>query len=94
MEDKIYCGSKYCHFCKRVHNILNIEDETVIREFSANFYLCNNYNGCGEYYTENNRFCVLVRYSEFMKNPDKYINMAYDKLKKQICNKVHWRDLR
>lgn len=45
-------------------------------------------------YSEAGRFCVLVRYSEFMNIPDKYIDMTYDKLNEPICDEVHWRDLR
>ena len=94
MEKKIYGGKEYCPACDEYHNIVNINDDTVIKEFSANYYLHSNNDGCGKYYTEDDRFCVLVRYSEFMNDPDKYINKAYDKLEEPICEEVHWRDLR
>lgn len=48
--------------------------------------------GCAYY--EAGRLCVLVRYSAFMNDPNKYIDMEYDKLKEPICDEVHWRDLR
>lgn len=91
MESKIYKGSYTCETCGETHNYVDINDNTVIKEFSANYYLKKDM-GCA--YSEAGRFCVLVRYSEFMNNPDKYIDMAYDKLKEPICNEVHWRDLR
>ena len=91
MESKIYKGLAKCDICGENHNIVAINDETVIREFSANYYLKKN-KKCG--YTEEDRFCVLVRYSAFMQDPDKYIDMAYNKLSKSICQEVHWRDLR
>ena len=69
-----------------------ISDETVIKEFSENYWLEKNENGCA--YSEDGCFCVLVRYSEFMKDPEKYIEKAFQKLNKPICQKVHWRDLR
>lgn len=63
----------------------------MIKEFSANYYLKKDMRCC---YTEAGRFCVLVRYSEFMVDPDKYIEMAFNKLEDPICEEVHWRDLR
>ena len=91
MESKIYKGPYTCETCGETHNCVDISDNTVIKEFSANYYLKKDM-GCA--YSEAGRFCVLVRYSEFMNNPDKYIDMAYDKLKEPICDEVHWRDLR
>ena len=91
MESKIYKGSYTCETCGETHNCVDISDNTVIKEFSANYYLKKDM-GCA--YSEAGRFCVLVRYSEFMNNPDKYIDMAYDKLNEPICDEVHWRDLR
>ena len=91
MESKIYKGQYKCKTCGETHNYVNIDDSTVIKEFSANYYLRKDM-GCA--YSEEGRFCVLVRYSEFINNPDKYIDMAYDKLKEPICDEVHWRDLR
>lgn len=94
MEKAIYRGKEYCDKCKRNHNIVNINDDTVIREFSANYYLKPHKDGCGNYYGEGDRFCVIARYSEFMNSPDRYIDQAYDKLNQEINNYVHWRDLR
>ena len=94
MEQKIYGGKAYCEKCKTTHDIVRINDDTVIKEFSANYYLNPNNSVCGNAYREEDRFCVLVRYSAFMENPDKYIDMAYNKLTQDINNYVHWRDLR
>lgn len=91
MEEKIYGGPFKCNICGQEHNYVNINDDTVIKEFSANYYLKKD-AGCS--YTENGRFCVLARYSEFMEDPDKYINKAFNKLNDSISNEVHWRDLR
>lgn len=91
MERKIYKGPYTCSVCGGTHNCVSIDDSTVIREFSVNYYLKED-GGC--YYSENGRFCVLARYSEFMSDPDKYIDQAYDKLDQPICNEVHWRNLR
>lgn len=91
MESKIYMGAYKCNYCYGNHNYVNINDETVIKEFSANYYLKKDLGCC---YSEDGRFCVLVRYSEFMNNPDDYIDMAYEKLNKPIEKEVHWKDLR
>lgn len=92
MESKIFLGSYCCSQCHQEHNNINISDETVIKEFSENYWLEKNEIGCA--YSEDGRFCVLVRYSEFMKNPEKYIEIAFQKLSEPICKKVHWKDLR
>lgn len=91
MVEKIYKGSFTCSICGGIHNFTKIDDDTVIREFSSNYYLDND-GKC--YYGENDRFCVLVNYSDFIKDPDNYINQAYDKLENPIVDKVHWKDLR
>lgn len=91
MESKIYKGKYQCNKCGGIHYYVDICDETVIKEFSANYYLKKD---CGCCYSESGRFAVLVRYSEFMNNPDKYIDLAYSKLNEPICKEVHRRDLR
>ena len=91
MEDKIYLGDYICSECGGKHRWVNISDDTVIKEFSANYYLKKDAGCC---YTEAGRFCVLVKYSEFINDPDKYINKAFEKLDEPICKEVHWRNLR
>ena len=90
MENKVYKGTYKCSTCGGEHSYVDINDSTVIKEFSANYYLHK--GGCA--YSEEDRFCVLVRYSEFMNNPDKFIDKAFNKLSQPIANEVHWRDLR
>lgn len=91
MESKIYKNTYTCSECNGEHNWVAINDDTVIREFSANYYLKKDL-GCA--YSENGRFCVLVKYSDFINDPDPYIDQAYNKLSEPICDEVHWRDLR
>lgn len=90
MENKIYKGTYKCSICGGEHSYVAINDSTVIREYSANYYLHK--NGCA--YTEDDRFCVLVKYSDFMNDPDKYIDETFNKLFKPISKEVHRRDLR
>ena len=58
---------------------------TVIKEFSRNYYL-NSHGKCA--YSEDDRYCVLVKWDDFIKDPNNYINMAYDKRGKDIANDV------
>ena len=91
MEANVYKGQYDCKSCGGKHNWIAIDDSTVIREFSANYYL-NKDAGCC--YTEAGRYCVLVRYSEFMNDPDRFIELAFNKRSEPIAQQVHWRDLR
>ena len=50
-----------------------------------NYYL-NNHGKCA--YSEDDRYCVLVKWDDFIKDPNNYINMAYDKRGKDIANDV------
>ena len=90
MVDKIYKGPEKCPHCGKMINIVNIDDDTVIREFSENYYLKP--NDCGHYY-EDGLYAVLVRYDDFMADPEKYINQAYEKTQEPIANEVHFRDI-
>lgn len=35
----------------------------------------------------------MVKYDDFMKDPDKYIDEAYDKTNAEIDDLVHWKDI-
>ena len=96
MYAKIYKGHEYCQQCNENHSIVQICDNTVIREFSANFYLKPKEDGCKQAYSEDGKFCVLVKYDDFIQQgkQDKYIDQAFDKTQAKINDFVHWRDLR
>jgi len=93
MESAIYKGSYFCDRCGSYHNTIMINDTTTIREFSQNYYLKPIDEGCRNVYDEEGRFCVLVKYSDFMNEPDKYIDQAYEKTQQPIKDYVHWRDI-
>ena len=84
MYDQIYKGSVICSVCGQRHNIVYINDSTVVREFSYNYYIPK--NGCS--WSEEDRFCVLVKWDDFKKNPEMYINKAYDKRYSPISTKT------
>lgn len=86
MYDKVYAGSGTCKTCGNEHNYVNINDSSVIREFSYNYYI-KPHNGCA--WSEEERYCVLVKWDDFIKDPEQYINQAYDKRFSEISKKVH-----
>lgn len=94
MESSIFKGTYYCGECDSNHNHIKIDDDTVIREFSENYYLKPIDYGCKNVYQENGRFCVLVKYVDFMNDPNKYIDTAFDKTQEDISNYVHWRNIK
>ena len=85
MYDVVYKGSYICSICEKSHNWVSINDDTVIREFSANYYI-EPHTGCG--WSEDQRYCVLVKWNDFINDPETYINKAYDKRSSDIANKV------
>ena len=84
MYDKIFKGSEVCSVCGKSHNIVCINDSTVVKEFSYNYYIPK--DGCS--WSEEDRFCVLVKWSYFVKNPELYINKAFDKRSSLISAKT------
>lgn len=91
MYDKIYKGQYYCRTCGNQHNYVDINDDTVIREFSANYYL-EPHDGCS--WSEEERYCVLVKWDDFIKNPESYIESAFKKRESNLKDKVRIRNLR
>lgn len=91
MYDKIFKGRYTCSQCGCNHSYVNIGDETVIREFSANYYL-EPHSGCA--WPDNERYCILVKWDDFVADPDKYVNMAFDKRSTDIAKRVKIKSLR
>jgi MTH538 TIR-like domain (DUF1863). len=93
MYGRIYGGTVRCGVCGSNHSIVNINDGTVIREFSNNYYLHSSLP-CKTAFAEEDRYCVLATYDDFMKDPDSFIDLAFEKTKQPIAGEVHWRNLR
>lgn len=91
MYDKIYGGSYICSQCRSVVSIVKVDDSTVLREFSQNYYLAST---CKDgHCSEDERYCVLVKYDDFMKDPQFYIDKAFEKTNAYISDLVHWKDI-
>lgn len=86
MYNSIYKGEYTCQSCGKSHNHVAINDNTVIKEFSENYYL-KPHSGCA--WSEDERYCVLVKWDDFIINPEKYINKAYEKRESDVSDKVH-----
>ena len=85
MYRAIYKGTYLCSTCHKNHNLVAINDDTVIKEFSRNYYL-NSHGNCA--YSDDDRYCVLVKWDDFRINPNKYIEQAFDKREQDIANEV------
>lgn len=91
MYQRVYGGSVSCPYCGKMVNIVNINSDTVIKEFSENYYLNSH---CVEgHCREDERFCVLVKFDDFINNPNVYIDKAFDKVNSEINDYVHWKDI-
>ena len=85
MYSEIYKGQNICSICHNSHNRVDINNKTVIKEFSRNYYL-NCHEKCA--YWEDDRYCVLVKWSDFAQNPNGYIEQAFNKRSQPIANEV------
>lgn len=91
MYDKVFLGSYRCKICEGEHFTAEVSDETVVREFSANYFIKPKPGCC---WKEDDRYCVLVRYDKFMEKPDRYIDLAYSKRYAAIASQIKLRNLR
>jgi len=85
MYSSVYKGSYSCSKCGGSHNNVAINDSTVIKEFSSNYYL-EPHTGCG--WSEDQRYCVLVKWDDFINAPDDYIDKAFNKRTSDLAEKV------
>lgn len=85
MYDKIYKGKYSCSTCGSEHNWVAINDSTVIKEFSANYYM-EKENGCA--WSEDERYCVLAKWDDFINDPEEYIEIAFQKRSSPLADKV------
>lgn len=84
MVDTIFQGTYYCNECNSNHTTVKINNDTVIKEFSYNYYIPN--NKCA--WSEEDRYCVLTTWGEFCENPNYYIDLAFDKRISPIASKT------
>ncbi len=91
MYNRIYKGTHQCPKCGGIHNTVVIEDSTTIREFSKNYYI-EPHSGCA--WPDDERYCILVKWDDFIVDPEKYVDMAFEKRTSAVAGKVRIRNLR
>lgn len=84
MTNNIFQGDYNCSTCGGTHGLINVNDNTVIKEFSYNYFIPHG-KCC---WTEDDRYCVLVKWENFKSDPEKYIHQAFKKREEPIANKV------
>ena len=73
------------------YSVTIYDDGTVIREFSANYY-CEPHDGCG--WQDKDRYCVLVKWSDFENSPGTYIDEAFEKRSADVAGRIKIKNLR
>ena len=91
MINKIYSSTYKCPKCGEEIKSIDLSDDNVIREFKENYFLKS--DECG-HYSADGRYCVMCTFDEFSKNPNSFINEAFDKTKKAIAKEVHYKDIK
>lgn len=84
MESTIFGGSYVCSTCGGSHNTVRINDSTTVSEFNYNYYIPN--NKCA--WSEEDRYCTLTTWSEFLKDPNAHIEAAFAKRTAPIASKT------
>jgi hypothetical protein len=87
MMDSVFGGKYSCTTCGGTHNSVEITDATVVSEFSYNYYIPN--NKC--FHNEDDRYCVLVSWADFISNPEIHIEAAYLKRSAPIASQTRVR---
>lgn len=80
---KVYRGQYDCTTCGKSHNWISVADTTV-KEFSYNYYIPN--DKCS--HSDDDRYCVLVKWEDFKQEPEKYIEQAFAKREHPIAEKI------
>jgi len=83
MYEKIFGGLYNCSNCGGSHTAVYVDGNTV-KEFSYNYFIPN--GKCS--HPAEDRFCILVKWDDFKIEPEKYIEMAYEKRLSPIANKI------
>ena len=84
-EEDCKKDKEQCSVCGKNHNIVCINDNTTIKEFSYNYYIPKE-SGCS--WSEDERYCVLVKWEDFKNDPETYIDNAFNKRKSEISKKT------
>jgi hypothetical protein len=87
MYQQIYLNNSTCSTCGNLVSILKVDDSTTIREFHGNYHIPH--GKC--HWIEDDRYCVLVRWQDFVQNPNAFIEQAFAKRTHPIAQRVRVR---
>lgn len=82
----VYGKDYICGICGNTHSFVNVYNTTV-KEFSYNYFIPNG-KCC---WTEDERFCILVKWDDFIKEPETFIELAFQKRTHPIADKTRVR---
>lgn len=85
MYDAVYHGTYTCSTCGSTHNWVTMSDEIAIREFTVNYYI-KPHSGCA--WSEDDRYCVLAKWDDFVVSPEYYVECAFQKRFSEVAKKV------
>ena len=83
-EASVFKGKITCSTCGESHNLVNINDNTTIKEFSYNYYIPN--SKCA--WSDEDHYCVLTTWDKFVADPNPFIEEAFAKRSAPIASKT------
>lgn len=86
MTDKIFGNNYPCIQCGGSHAAVYANDTTLIREFWKNYYMEEHAKPCC--WSDDEQYCVLVRWSDFIRHPLWWIDKAFNKKDSPVAEKV------
>jgi hypothetical protein len=87
MYQQIYLNNGTCGTCGNSISVLNIGDSTTIKEFHYNYHIPH--GKC--HWAEDDRYCVMIKWDDFIQNPNAFIEQAFAKRTQPIASKVRVR---
>ncbi|MBI5401067.1 MAG: TIR domain-containing protein [Candidatus Yonathbacteria bacterium] len=84
MYATVYQGANLCGPCGNNISCLNVGDETMISEFHQNYHIPH--GKC--HWNEDDRYCILIKWEDFWRDPNTYIEQAFLKRTHPVVQKV------
>jgi hypothetical protein len=80
---RVFRGDYVCRTCGNNHRHVSLTD-TTITEFSYNYFIPN--GKCS--HSEDDRYCVLTQWKDFIESPEFHIERAFEKRAHPIASKT------
>ncbi len=87
MYDRVFGSPSSCGGCGTPISVVYVNDSTTIKEFHRNYFIHE--DKC--HHTEDERYGVLVKWDDFVADPNAYIERAFEKRTHPIASKVRVR---